>query len=125
MVDSTDMATPVTRGELRAEFEQFEIRLDQKLDQRLAPLATKAELEQRLAPLATKAELELWGGALLARLLERIDGVEQRLLTELARHTRASYEEMSTQISIIDEKYTDLPPRVSRLETKVFAPKRR
>jgi hypothetical protein len=77
--------------------------------------------------------------ALLARLLERIDGVEQRLLTfeqrlitfeqrlltELARHTRANYEEMSTQISIIDEKYTDLPPRVSRLETKVFAPKRR
>jgi hypothetical protein len=32
---------------------------------------------------------------------------------------------MMAQISVIDEKYTDLPPRVSRLETKVFARKKR
>ena len=38
MAKSTDISTPMTRGELREEFEQ-----------RLAPLATKAELEQRLA----------------------------------------------------------------------------
>lgn len=130
MVDATDMSTPVTRGELRE------------------------ELEQRLAHLATKAELEIWGGALLARiqsgeqglmariesgeqrlmariesgeqrLIERIDASEQRMLAELARFTRATYEDMSTQISVIDEKYADLPPRVNRLETKVFAPKRR
>ena len=103
MSDSTDMSTPVTRGE----FAQFEIRL-----------------EQRLAQLATKAELEIWGGALPARLLERIDSSDQRLLAELARHTRASYEDMSTQISVIDEKYADLPPRVSKLETKVLRTKR-
>lgn len=48
MFDATDRSTPVTRGELRAELEQLEIRLEQKL-------------EQRLAHLATKAELELWG----------------------------------------------------------------
>lgn len=28
MSDSTDMSTPVTRGELKAELEQFEIRLE-------------------------------------------------------------------------------------------------
>jgi hypothetical protein len=106
MADTTDMSTPVTRGELRAE---------------LAPLATKAEL----APLATKAELELWGGALLARIEQRINSLEQRLLTELARHTRAISESMSMQISAIDDRYTDLPRRVRRLEAKVFPPKRR
>jgi len=125
-----DMSTPVTRGE----FAQFEIRLEQRLAQlatkaEIAQLATKAELAQlatkaELAQLATKAELELWGGALLARLLERIDRSEQRLLAELARHTRASYEDMSTQISVIDEKYADLPPRVSKLETTVLRSKR-
>lgn len=123
MFDATDMSTPVTRGELRAELEQLEIRLEQKL-------------EQKLAHLATKAELEIWGGALLARiesgerplletLLERIDSSEQRLLAELARHTRASHEDMMKQFSILDEKYADLPPRVSQLEAKVFARKRR
>ena len=62
-------------------------------------LVTKVELEQRLAPLATKAELEIWGGALLAR----IESSEQRLLIELARHTGAIQESMSKQISVIDE----------------------
>jgi len=171
MSDSTDMSTPVTRGE----FAQFEIRLEQRLAQlatkaeiaqlatkaeiaqlatkaeiaqlatkaeiaqlatkaeiaqlatkaELAQLATKAEIAQlatkaEIAQLATKAELEHWGGALLAR----IDRSEQRLLAELARHTRASAEDLSTQISVIDEKYADLPLRVSKLETKVLRTKR-
>jgi hypothetical protein len=87
MADAADMSTPVTRGELQTE---------------LTLLATKADL----APLATKVELELWGGALLARL----DAIEHRLLAEVARHTKATFESMSTQISVIDEKYADLPP---------------
>ena len=83
-----------------------------------------AQLEARLeARLDRKfeARLELWGGALLAR----ITASEQRLLAELARHTQAVHEAMAAQISVIDEKYNDLPPRVSRLEAKVFARKRR
>jgi len=108
MIDSTDMSTPVTRGELRAELAQFEIRLEQKL-------------EQKLVHLATKVELEMWGGA----LLEAIKASEQRLLAELARHTRASYEATLSEISVIDDKYAGLPPRVSRLEKEVFDPGRR
>jgi len=42
------------------------------------------------------------------------------LLIELARHTKAIEEAMSTQISTIDEKYADLPARMSRLEATVF-----
>jgi hypothetical protein len=119
MVNSTDMSTPVTRGELRDELMQ----LRREFKQQLEPLATKAELE----PLATKVELELWGGALLARLesserrlLEHIDRSEQRLHAELARHANALHESMSRMISPIDEKYADLPGRVNRLETTVF-----
>jgi chaperonin cofactor prefoldin len=140
MADSGDMSTPVTRGELREEIEHLEIRLD-GIDRKLATeMATKADLAQleakmatnfaqleaRLeAKMATKADLaqvatqmaynlDLWGGALF-----------ERLLTELARHTRASQEAMSTQISTFDNKYADLPARVSHLETAVFAPKQR
>jgi chromosome segregation ATPase len=126
MATSTDdMSTPVTRGELREELQHLEQKLEEKL-------------EQKLALVATKAELEIWGGALLARIesgdqrlariervLERIDGSEQRMLAELARHTRASYEDASTQISAIDDKYADLPARVSQLEVSVFPTNRR
>jgi hypothetical protein len=107
-----------------------------ELEQRIAPLATKADLEQRIAPLATKVELDLWGGALLARIesgekrlveriTESINQAEQRLLAELARHTRAMQEGLSKQVTVIDEKYADLPGRVNRLEGAVFEPKQR
>ena len=104
-----DVSTPVTRGELREEFQQFKVRLEQSLEQ------LEQRLEQKLAHPATKTELEIWGGALLGRmdsgerrladqlleriasseqrfaewLLERIASSEQRLIAELARHTRA------------------------------------
>jgi hypothetical protein len=108
-----DMSTPVTRGELREELAVLELKFEQKL--------------------------ELWGGALLARitesdqrakeseqrLLARATESEQRMLTEIARHIRAANEAMIAQLSVIDEKYADLPRRVRRLETKVFVAKRR
>jgi hypothetical protein len=56
------------------------------------------------------------------RTIARMESLEQRLLGELARHTRAIHESMSTQISVIDEKYADLPARVTRIETKMFTP---
>ena len=83
--DVTDMSTPVTRGELRDELSHLERKLDNKLD--------------------------LWGGALLARIAES----EKRVLNELARHTQAVFESMPKQISVVDEKYKDLPERTARL----------
>jgi septation ring formation regulator EzrA len=133
MSDPMDMATPVTRGELRAEirtaveqretkledkFEKFEDKFEkfedkfEKLEARLEDKFEKleAKLEKRFAQLATKAELEIWG---------------RGMLEELARHTRAIQESMSGQISVIDDKYKDLPGRVNHLEAAVFGPVRR
>jgi hypothetical protein len=77
---------------------------------------------KRFVDLETHIDLKLdtWGGALLAR----IEASEKRLLTELARHAKAIQEDSSRHISLIDEKYADLPERVGRLETEVFHRKR-
>jgi len=131
MTGATDMSTPVTRSELREELAQLERKLEIWGGALLARIQSGEQRiqsgQQRLL-----ARIESGEQRLLARIesgehrmLERIDASEQRLLAELARHTRASSEEMSAQISIIDEKYADLLPRVSQLDTKVFAPKRR
>jgi len=108
MTASTEMSTPVTRGELLEALEVLKAELK-------AELATKAEL----LPLATKAELELWGGALLAR----INSSEQRLSAEMARQFGAFQEWMTARFVAADEKYETLPDRVCRLETAVFGPK--
>jgi chaperonin cofactor prefoldin len=105
------MSTPVTRGELRKEIERLEIRLDQKLDRLDQKFDQK--FTQMASTMATKTDLEIWGGALF-----------ERLLTELARHTKAVQEALSTQVSAIDDKYADLPARMNRLEAAVFTTKR-
>jgi len=137
MVDATDMSTPVTRGELREEIECLEIRIDQleiRLDQKLEKLDQKLEkleqkFDQKLEHTATKADLEIWGGALHLAMKTNFEilggALFERLLTELARHVKAVQESLPTQISAIDDKYADLPARVSHLEIAVFAPKAR
>ena len=129
---TSDMSTPVTRGELREELAQLDnkfTQLDNKftqLDNKFAQLDNKfAQLDNKFTQLDNK--LEIWGGALVARIQsneQRIDCVaqqiqssEQRILAELARHAKAIQESVSTQITAVDEKYKDLPARVSRLES--------
>ena len=58
-------------------------------------------------------------------MIERIDRTERRVQVDLARHVNAIFESMSTQSSASDEKYADLPERVSRLEVTVHDPERR
>ena len=102
--DVTDMSSPVTRGELRDELAQFERKFDDKLDR----------LERKF-----DNNLGLWGGALAAQISElaaQMRESEKRMLNELARHSQAGFESMTTKISAVDEKYNDLPARVARLE---------
>ena len=104
MAKASDLLAPVTRGELLEELKLL-----------------RSELRQAIASLATKAELELWGGALRAH----IDRGHQQLQIDLARHANALHESMATMVRGVDDKYADLPGRVGRLESAVFAPKPR
>jgi hypothetical protein len=126
-----------TKTELQQAVEPLATKTE--FQQAVALLATKAELQQAVALLATKVELEMWGGALLERidsgerrmqalehrLIERIERMQQQLQTDLARHANALHESMAALIHGHDDKYKDLPPRVSRLESAVFTPEPR
>jgi len=111
MADANDMATPVTRGELREELGQLERRFDEKLDLWGGALLARIESsEQRMLARIESSEQRL------ARLEQRIERSQQEVLAELARHTAAIYEAISKDLSVVDEKYADLPGRVRRLE---------
>ena len=103
---ATDMSTPVTRGELREELAYLERRFDDKLD----------HLERKIDD-----KFDHWGGALHAMIVAS----EKSVLNELARHTQAVFESMAKQISVVDEKYQDLPERTARLEAEVYGRKQR
>jgi hypothetical protein len=108
MSEQDDMAVPVTRGELRYEI----AKLDRKL--------------------------ELWGGAVSARferferrmdgfeirVEKRFDALEGHLHADFARFAKAIGESVAQAITVIDEKYKDLPGRVAKLERRT-APRRR
>jgi hypothetical protein len=120
----------VARSELREELAvvRTEVRGEFKLvREEISQLRTEA-----------RANLEIWGGALFARIEARFDlcatrkdmeggfdelrkdmlAMEQRLGIDLARHVKAIQESLSVQVSVVDEKYADLPDRVTRLESK-------
>jgi hypothetical protein len=42
--------------------------------------------------------------------------VQHYVSTEVARHTNAVLEHIRTMITVVDEKYKDLPARVTKLE---------
>ena len=83
---------------------------------------TKREIDERLARSPTtewvKKAFDAWGASLEDRIIKRLS-------VELKRHTRVILESLQGQVSTIDDKYKDLPPRVKQLEAKAFAPKRR
>jgi hypothetical protein len=62
MSNAANMSTPVTRGELKEELEQFRQEIQEAIaplasKAELAQLATKAEIQEAIAQLATKAEI--------------------------------------------------------------------
>ena len=72
--------------------------------------------------------LEIWGGALRAEIAElrtelrtMYDGIVRVMREELRRHSNANKEDLERGVAAVDDKYNDLPPRVRKLEAKVFA----
>jgi hypothetical protein len=126
------MSSPVTLEELREE---------------LASYATKADLSSYPTKADLASSLEIWAGALVARMDDRFERMtawiagefarrdermheafahyERRMHEEIARHTQATLEAMRTQISVVDDKYRDLPARVTALENARPAPRRK
>ena len=133
MTTSSSMPTPVTRSELREELGQLEQRFDGKLEHWGGALLARIEAgEQRMLARIEAGEqrmltrIEDGEQRMLTRIedgeqrtLARIEDGEQRMLADLARHARAIQEAVSTQISVIDDKYADLPARVRRFEATV------
>lgn len=109
MSEPSDMDRPVTKREL------VEI-----LDERLANYPTKGELERALARYATKDDVQQICSIWALGLERKVD----QLSVDLARHVNAILEAVRGQIGVVDDKYKDLPPRVKKLEDKVFAAKR-
>jgi hypothetical protein len=91
-----------------------------ELAEAIAPLATKVELQEAIAPLATKVELEIWGGALLASMGTQLDGLRRDLQFDLARHANTIFESAQVMIRAVDDKYADLPGRVTKLESHLL-----
>ena len=61
---------------------------------------------------------------LRVELRTELTASEQRLAAQLKSWFLAAEERSAANMAVIDEKYKDLPPRVTRLEAKVFAPRR-
>ena len=100
MPNNADMDAPVTRRELREEFAKFDERFDQKLDQKLAQFKSEIIAEFKRDIIA-------------------------ELSAELARHVAASAEQSRSEMRAVDDQYKTLktlPPRVEKLEERVFAP---
>jgi exonuclease VII large subunit len=87
------MSTPVTRGEL---------------------LTALAELDKKFA---TKADLDLWGGAIVDRLM-----VNERRIAELDARLTARIDELDARLTArIDELNARLTARIDELDARLTA----
>jgi len=132
MMNSTDMSTPVTRGELQDALGLFqrELTLERQpeLQAAIAPLATKAELQAAIAPLATRAELQ----AAIAPLATRAE-LHQEIQAAIAPlATRAELElwggalvariqDGERRLGNLELGQDRLVVRMDQLEQRVFA----
>ncbi len=110
-MSNVDMSEVVTRAilkeELRKAFEEFERRYDQKLDQKL-----EQKLEQKFA-------------AFREVIREDMQSVVRLVLSNSERNLALALEptkDLPDRVKTLED--ADLPRRVSRLEAKVFPPKR-
>jgi len=107
----------VTRGELREELGQLTQTLvsrieagEQRLDKRIDDVGKEInEAEKRL-------------GQFLSDMENRLG---DRLSAQLAKHAQAHHDDLMSMLSKFEEKYADLPGRVTRLEGAVFPSEQR
>jgi hypothetical protein len=127
-----DMDKPVTRRELREELADYPKRqeletwggaLNAKID------ATASRLDAKIEALGSRLDAKI--DALRHDMTARFDASSREMAAtfdalslELARHANRILDSTREMVGVIDEKYNDLPRRVTTLEAKVFPPKR-
>ena len=137
-----------TAEQLREELDRFVTSDEQReqlarqreeMAQHIAMLAARHDDDIASARREAENRTELWGGGLLDRISTEIRSVRtemdelgadfrtqlDEIRTELARHVKSFEEFTRSMIVANNEPYRDLPARVTRLENKVFAPKRK
>ena len=132
MIDDDALVTrAVLREELREALTRYPTR--DELKQELARFATKDELKQELARSASKDELgqvvqviAQQHETLLRAIDQRFGQFEQLsaerhewLLGEIARSARVAAEEHRRELGVLDDRYRELPGRVTTLEREL------
>ena len=111
----------VTRDELREELNQLRAQMDERFEQ------VDRRFDAMMAfMLARFEQMDRRFEQVDRRFEETARQATQRhaeLLAELGQHTRAAAEANRADLRVVDDQYRDLPPRVTKLEEAVFAPK--
>jgi len=118
MSDPTDddMDEPLTKREFRAAID--------------TELVTKRELNAAFADLHTGmknlfdtvlAKIEEVSGGLKGEM----KALEIRLTADVKSHAGSNADQLKREVGLVDDRYRDLPDRVEKLETAVFAPEPR
>ena len=137
----SDDSSPVTRAQLREELSRYPTR--EELREELRRYPTREELREELARFVTKDEFglfvqtvgaqhdKLWKAvewnagetkALRAEIEQLVHLSAQRheeLLREIGRTARAAAEEHRRELGVLDDRYRDLPGRVTTLEREL------
>lgn len=119
MTESRDMEAPVTRRELHEALETWGGALERRI---IAAMKAMFDgMEPRFAGIEARfAGIE----ARLGNVETGMVAMETRLINEIKGQTKGSEEELASRLVAVDEQYKDLPARVTRLEAKVFPPKK-
>jgi hypothetical protein len=112
---ATQGALRAVMGELRGEIGALGTELRGEIG------ALRTELRGEIGALGTELRGEI--GALGTELRGEMRNMEKRIITELGgviqRAMNIAVEQIGSKVGVVDEKYQDLPGRVSRLEHDV------
>jgi hypothetical protein len=104
------MATPVTKREMEATFDAFLAVLMERLDKRFEQVDKRFEqIDKRFE----QARIEM---------IAVVDHMADTLREEMRELSKTDLRAIRDDLEKYDDKYSDLPGRVTRLETAVFKP---
>ena len=113
MTDPMDQ--PVTKRDLQTSFDAFLGVLMERLDQRFETIDQRFEtIDQRFETIDQRFEQAR------VEMLAVVDNMADTLRTEMRQLSAANLEAIRGDLQKYDDKYSDLPARVSRLEDAVF-----